>query len=247
MATKAAYKRLQKEYINLQKAPPPYITAKPLESNILEWHYVLRGPEATPYEGGEYHGKIIFPSDYPYKPPSIRMTTPSGRFKTDTRLCLTMSDFHPSSWNPAWSVESILKGLLSFMASDETTTGSVKTTDTEKRIIASRSHAWNLNNPKFREVWPDLCTPEVAPLPNYQHKLMATNPAQAGQTFARRNVSTPTTEQRQGLATNNIQNAMGQPGWFASTFGQWRRWMFVFVVCIYLLAARVFARAGESV
>ena len=49
------------------------------------------------------------------KPPTIRMTTPSGRFQPDTRLCLTMSDFHPSSWNPSWSVSTILNGLLSFM------------------------------------------------------------------------------------------------------------------------------------
>jgi ubiquitin-protein ligase len=45
------------------------------------------------------------------------MTTPSGRFQPDTRLCLTMSDFHPSSWNPSWSVATILNGLLSFMVS----------------------------------------------------------------------------------------------------------------------------------
>lgn len=43
------------------------------------------------------------------------MMTPSGRFQTDTRLCLSMSDFHPESWNPLWSVGSILMGLLSFM------------------------------------------------------------------------------------------------------------------------------------
>lgn len=43
------------------------------------------------------------------------MITPNGRFQSNTRLCLSMSDFHPDTWNPAWSVESILKGLLSFM------------------------------------------------------------------------------------------------------------------------------------
>jgi ubiquitin-protein ligase len=28
---------------------------------------------------------------------------------------LFVSDFHPASWNPAWSVATILTGLLSFM------------------------------------------------------------------------------------------------------------------------------------
>ena len=60
-------------------------------------------------------GKIIFPSDYPFKPPGLKMMTPNGRFKTDYRLCLSMSDYHPDTWNPAWSVSTILTGLLSFM------------------------------------------------------------------------------------------------------------------------------------
>lgn len=45
------------------------------------------------------------------------MITPNGRFQTNTRLCLSISDFHPDTWNPAWSVSTILTGLLSFMVS----------------------------------------------------------------------------------------------------------------------------------
>ena len=36
---------------------------------------------------------------------------PLGRFKTDTRLCLSISDYHPDTWNPAWSVSTILTGI----------------------------------------------------------------------------------------------------------------------------------------
>ncbi len=67
--------------------------------------------------GGFYHGKLLFPSDYPFKPPRIIMITPNGRFQTNRRLCLSISDFHPDTWNPAWSVATILTGLLSFMVS----------------------------------------------------------------------------------------------------------------------------------
>ncbi|KAJ3164023.1 Ubiquitin-conjugating enzyme E2 6 [Geranomyces variabilis] len=166
MATKGAHKRLTKEYITIAKNPPDYIVAKPLESNILEWHYVIRGPPDSVYAGGEYHGKVIFPSDYPFKPPSIKMLTPNGRFQTDYKLCLSMSDYHPKTWNPAWSVSTILTGLLSFMLEDAPTTGSIKTTTAEKRIYAHKSHAVNLTNARFKEVFPELCTPELAPLPN---------------------------------------------------------------------------------
>jgi ubiquitin-conjugating enzyme E2 J2 len=82
------------------KTPADHIEAVPLESNILEWHYVITGPSGSPYEGGVYHGKVVFPPQYPFKPPSIQMCTPNGRFKTDTRLCLSMSDFHPEVRQP---------------------------------------------------------------------------------------------------------------------------------------------------
>lgn len=137
--------------------PPPYIEAHPSERNILEWHYVLTGPPDTPYEGGQYHGLVIFPRDYPFKPPEIRMTTPSGRFATNTRLCLSMSDYHPDTWQPAWSVATILTGLLSFMTGTDPTTGSVTSSDETKRRYARASLEWNArSNPVFIREFPDL-------------------------------------------------------------------------------------------
>lgn len=85
----------------------------------------------------------MFPSDYPFAPPSIRMHTPSGRFQPSTRLCLSISDFHPKSFNPAWSVSTILIGLMSFMTSEEMTTGSMGASETERRWYAARSKWWN--------------------------------------------------------------------------------------------------------
>jgi len=161
MATNQAFKRLTREYVDIVKNPVPFIKAKPLESNILEWHYVLTGPPESPYEGGEYHGKLIFPSEYPYKPPAIKMLTPNGRFQIDYRLCLTMSDYHPGLWNPAWSVSTILTGLLSFMLEDKPTTGSINTTTEEKRRLSKNSHYYNINNPVFRKVFPELCVTQV--------------------------------------------------------------------------------------
>ena len=52
----------------------PLVADRP--SNILEWHFVITGPEDSPFENGQYHGKLVFPSEYPYKPPAIMMFTP---------------------------------------------------------------------------------------------------------------------------------------------------------------------------
>ncbi|KAG4105777.1 UBC-like protein [Neocallimastix lanati (nom. inval.)] len=164
MAIKEAYRRLTREYMNILKSPPPYIIAKPLESNILEWHYVITGPPDSPYQDGEYHGVLNFPSDYPYKPPSIKMITPNGRFKTNFRLCLSMSDYHPKTWNPAWSVSTILTGLLSFMLEDTPTTGSIVTSKKDKINFALKSKEYNRNDQKFRNIFPELCN-EGEPIP----------------------------------------------------------------------------------
>ncbi|KAG0149577.1 hypothetical protein CROQUDRAFT_669105 [Cronartium quercuum f. sp. fusiforme G11] len=167
MASKQAHKRLMKEHADLSKAPPPFIYARPKESDILEWHYIIRGPPDTPYEGGEFWGTVIFPADYPFKPPGIKMLTPSGRFQPDRKICTSMSDYHPGSWNPAWSVATILTGLLSFMVGDEMTTGSVRSSDADRRIYAKRSHAYNILQPKFRALFPEYLDPNQAvDLPN---------------------------------------------------------------------------------
>lgn len=159
MATKlsntTATARLKQDYLRLMKDPVPYVAASPLPSNILEWHYVVSGPEGTPYEGGLYHGKLIFPKQFPFKPPSIYMITPNGRFKTNTRLCLSISDFHPDTWNPAWTVASILTGLISFMVETSPTQGSIETTSQAKRAFAQQSLHFNLNDSLFCSLFPE--------------------------------------------------------------------------------------------
>jgi ubiquitin-conjugating enzyme E2 J2 len=166
MASPLATKRLQRELKALHKSPlqNPKIVAVPNESNILEWHYVLEGPTDdpnSPYKGGIYHGKLIFPREYPYKPPGVIMLTPNGRFKPNRRLCLSMSDFHPESWNPMWSISTILMGLCSFMLDDKPTTGSIETTVATKRKFAGESLEYNVKQdklfcslfPEYVELW----------------------------------------------------------------------------------------------
>ncbi|XP_033221994.1 ubiquitin-conjugating enzyme E2 J2-like [Belonocnema kinseyi] len=151
----SATARLKQDYMRLKKDPVPYVLAEPVPSNILEWHYVVRGPENTPYDGGFYHGKLVFPGEFPFQPPSIYMTTPNGRFKVNTKLCLSISDFHPDTWNPAWSVSTILTGLLSFMIENSPTLGSITTTDYEKRHLAAQSLEYNLRDKIFCELFPE--------------------------------------------------------------------------------------------
>jgi ubiquitin-conjugating enzyme E2 J2 len=157
MATDICIRRLTKELAAMQKDPikQPKIAVAPNESNMLEMHYVIEGSTGTPYEGGVYHGKLLFPKQYPLKPPGVMMLTPSGRFQPNRRLCLSMSDFHPESWNPMWSVSTILTGLYSFMLDTNPTLGSIETSTRKKRQLAEASLEYNVkNDPIFCKLFP---------------------------------------------------------------------------------------------
>ncbi|KIK55277.1 hypothetical protein GYMLUDRAFT_48000 [Collybiopsis luxurians FD-317 M1] len=203
MASKAAQKRLNKEFVAMQRDPPPFIWAVPDEKNILTWNYIIRGPPDSPFAGGEYHGVLLFPSEYPFKPPGIKMLTPSGRFHPDKKICFSMSDFHPGSWNPAWSVATILTGLLSFMLSDEMTTGSVNSSDSQKRQFASRSHAWNLGQARFKEAFPDYCTQAPKDVPNMGDQRQPQSQPTT--------LFTPPTQQMPSFTSSSSHNAIPAP------------------------------------
>lgn len=148
-------KRLVKEYKDIIKEPIENIYTRPLEENILMWNYIIFADNGS-YIGGIYHGVIELTKDYPMKPPSIKMYTPSGRFETNVRICLSMSDYHPETWNPSWGIKTILLGLYSFMLDDEFsegTIGSIKATNIERIQFAENSMRFNEKNELFNELY----------------------------------------------------------------------------------------------
>jgi ubiquitin-conjugating enzyme E2 J2 len=150
-------KRLQKDFLQFQRDPPPFISASPDGDNLATWYFVIEGPPDSVYNGGMYLGKLGFPDNYPFAPPRIEMITPNGRFEVNTRLCLSISDYHPESWSPMWGPSTILTGVLSFMLEDTDTLGAIKKpTAAGKARAAAESHAFNLAHPKFSSLFPHL-------------------------------------------------------------------------------------------
>lgn len=158
-ADSQAVRRLARDLQQLERQRNSQFTVRPSSSSMLEWHFVLHGlPDDTAYRDGCYHGKLLFPPRYPLAPPSLTMVTPSGRLAVNQRLCLSMTDFHPESWNPAWTVESILVGLISFMVDDSesNSVGAVEASAKARRKFAQASVAFNRADPEFRELFPEL-------------------------------------------------------------------------------------------
>ncbi|KAI0411420.1 ubiquitin-conjugating enzyme/RWD-like protein [Xylaria grammica] len=136
-------KRILREAAELSNAPSPDCTAAPLESDLFEWHFTLRGPPKSAFAEGIYHGRIVLPPTYPLSPPSFRFTTPSGRFEPNREICLSISGHHEETWQPAWGVRTALVALRTFMETGASgQIGGLDTSDAVRARLAASSRSW---------------------------------------------------------------------------------------------------------
>lgn len=117
--------------------------AQPLEDNLYEWHFTIRGAPDTDFADGIYHGRIMLPPDYPMKPPSIVLLTPNGRFEINKKICLSISGHHPESWQPSWSIRTALMAIIGFLPSPgKGAIGALDYPPEERKKLAKRSKDW---------------------------------------------------------------------------------------------------------
>mmetsp|Transcript_22625 Transcript_22625/g.33080 ORF Transcript_22625/g.33080 Transcript_22625/m.33080 type:complete len:308 (-) Transcript_22625:212-1135(-) len=138
-----AVKRIHADVKELATHLSPRYHAAPLEDNIFEWHFTIRGPPDTDFEGGIYHGRILLSPEYPFKPPNIIFLTKNGRFEVGTKICLSISAYHPEHWQPAWGVRTMLEAIISFLPSEGGgAIGALDWTPAERKKLAAESHSY---------------------------------------------------------------------------------------------------------
>lgn len=129
------------------------------------WYYVIFGLDMKEYQGGFYFGKVVCPPEFPAKPPKVVLITENGRFHTwEEGICLSISSYHPESWNPVWKVNQVVLGLFSFwQQNNEYTYGAIEghelnckngESDLEKRVsLAMKSRESVLKHEKFQQIF----------------------------------------------------------------------------------------------
>ncbi|GAA6060147.1 hypothetical protein JCM10212_001444 [Sporobolomyces blumeae] len=167
----AGVRRLLQEASELSSDDSPDYTAAPLESDLFDWHFTIRGISGSQFDGGVYHGRMILPSDYPFKPPEIYLLTPSGRFEINKKICLSISSFHPETWQPSWGVRTALLALISFFESDpKGAVGSLDAPPDERKRLAAASHHFKCStcgyNAADRDSFAALPPPAPTPEPS---------------------------------------------------------------------------------
>ncbi|CAO3570583.1 unnamed protein product [Mortierella alpina] len=156
-----AVKRIMQEARELVREPSTDFSANPLETDIFEWHFTIRGPEETEFEGGLYHGRILLPNNYPFAPPSLMFLTPNGRFELHKKVCLSITGYHPEYWQPAWGIRTVLVAVMGFLPTQSKgAIGGLDTSVTARKTLAIKSKTWTCPTCKLENV---VILPDVAP------------------------------------------------------------------------------------
>ena len=158
--SKPTQTRLTRELKQFRASPPPLAPLVHVdEARILDWHVLVQGVPDTPYAEGWYVVKIAFKPQYPFQAPAVSVLTPNGRFQTSTSICMSMTEWHPETWNPAWSVATIVTGFLSFMVENEVTSGGMRASKEAREKFARESLEWNRAQKTIVDMFPEIATP----------------------------------------------------------------------------------------
>ncbi|KAL9038625.1 MAG: hypothetical protein Q9214_005204 [Letrouitia sp. 1 TL-2023] len=92
-------RRISTETVELHTSLPEGIFVIGDEVRIDVMKALIVGPQDTPYEGGLFEFDIVLPSDYPFKPPSVRfLTTNNGTVSFNPNLYPNGKGTPPHRW-----------------------------------------------------------------------------------------------------------------------------------------------------
>ena len=109
-----AIRRIQKDLHEISKDCPTNCSAGPENEDLMRWKATLIGPSETPYENGIFTLTINFPSDYPFKPPTVVFITKvyHPNINSAGGICL---DILKDAWVPSLTVGKILLSISSLL------------------------------------------------------------------------------------------------------------------------------------
>jgi ubiquitin-conjugating enzyme E2 A len=106
-----AVRRLQQDFRQLLKNKVDGIDASPSSDNLFVWNAIICGPEESIYESGAFQLQLLFPDDYPLKPPQVRFITKvfhPNVWWEDGLICV---DILKDGWTPSYDVLAILHSI----------------------------------------------------------------------------------------------------------------------------------------
>ncbi|XP_061783392.1 ubiquitin-conjugating enzyme E2 L3a [Nerophis lumbriciformis] len=84
------------------------------DANILNWQGLIV-PESPPYDKGAFRVEIIFPTEYPFKPPRITFKTKIYHPNVDEKGGVCLGIISIENWKPATRTAQVIQCLISLV------------------------------------------------------------------------------------------------------------------------------------
>ena len=145
---------LKKQLSELKKSPVEGFSAGLIDdSDMFKWEAVIMGPVNTIYEGGFFKAHLVFPKEYPNKPPKMKMISELWHPNIENNGDVCISILHEPGddafgyekacerWLPIHTIESIVVSVIS-MLSDP---------NDESPANVDAAKEWRTNYPEFKK------------------------------------------------------------------------------------------------
>ena len=143
---RAYIKRVTRDMKEISESKLPGLIVS-VNDTMSEFYFKILPDKDSNFGSGEFIGKMILHPKYPFVGPDFMMMTPSGRFQTNHKICLTTTAFHPEDWSPLNSVISLLVGFQSEFLNEYVKKhigiGHIVTNSSKKKTYAKQSKSYN--------------------------------------------------------------------------------------------------------
>ncbi|KAF3849214.1 hypothetical protein F7725_015711 [Dissostichus mawsoni] len=88
------------------------------ETNLLNWQGLLV-PDTAPYDKGAFRIELIFPAEYPFKPPKVTFKTKIYHPNIDEKGQVCLAIISVENWKPATKTDQVIHNLVSLVNSPQ--------------------------------------------------------------------------------------------------------------------------------
>lgn len=120
---------LRRQLVDLQKKPLEGFSAGLVDDDdFYQWEVLIMGPPDTFYEGGYFKAHLMFPKEYPQRPPKMKFITEIWHPNVEPNGDVCISILHEPGedkwgyerpeerWLPIHTVETIIISVISMLA-----------------------------------------------------------------------------------------------------------------------------------
>lgn len=88
------------------------------DTNLLVWQGLIV-PDCPPYDKGAFRIEIVFPAEYPFKPPKVTFRTRIYHPNIDEKGQVCLPIISAENWKPATKTDQVIQSLIALVNDPE--------------------------------------------------------------------------------------------------------------------------------